>query len=65
MDLLGKQAIFLAGEGAVLFVVVAWAGVRLYQYTTRRAAKLRLYTPRDIGNPPLPSDTSTANGHAA
>jgi|GEM_PF-459364 len=65
MDLLGKQAIFLAGEGAVLFVVLAWAGVRLYRYTTSRAAKLKLYTPLDIGNPPLPSDTPIANGRAA
>jgi len=65
MDLLGKQAIFLAGEGAVLFVIVAWAGVRLYQVATNRAAKLKLYTPLDVENPPPPSDTPIANGRAA
>ena len=65
MDLLGKQAIFLAGEGAVLLVMVVWAGVRLYQVATTRAAKLKPYTPLDVENPSPPSDTPIANGRAA
>jgi MFS family permease len=32
MDLFGNEAIFLAGEAAVVLVVVVWAGLRAYDY---------------------------------